>query len=150
MTIRRGTPDDLPALVRMGRAFLEATRYGTLFRATGQSLEALAGLLFSFADNAAIFLAVDADDQPFGMIAAFASPNPINQRLYCDEVVWWVDPSGRGPLRAGPALLRSAEDWARERKCYLIKMVAPVGSTVGMFYERHGYEAIETSYAKVL
>lgn len=134
----------------MGKAFLEATRYGTLFRATAQSLETLAGLLFSFGDNAVIFVAVSDEGHTFGMLAAFVSPNPLNQRPYCDEIVWWVDPTGRGRQRAGPALLRAGEDWARARNCYMVKMVAPKGSTVGTFYERLGYEEVETAYAKVL
>lgn len=150
MTIRPATPEDMPDLVRMGKAFLEATRYGVLFRATPESLETLAGLIFAFGDNAVIFLAVSDAGDTFGMLAAFVSMNPINQRKYADEVVWWVDPTGRGQQSAGPRLLRAGEDWARERKCYMVKMVAPAGSKVGLFYERLGYEAVETAYVKVL
>lgn len=150
MTIRPATPEDTPDLVRMGKAFLAATRYGTLFRATSESLEALASMLFNFGDQAVILLAVSDEDYVFGMLAAFVSLNPLNQRPYADEVVWWVDPTGRGQQRAGPALLRAAEDWARARKCYMVKMVAPISTDVGRFYERLGYEAVETAYAKVL
>lgn len=148
--IRKGTPADLPDITRMALAFLDATQYGRLFRATGESLAVLAGIIFSFGDNAAILLDVDDTGETVGMLVIVASPHPFNQKLYADEVVWWVDPSSRGSMRRGPALLRAAEEWARERKCYMVKMVAPAGSTVGLFYEKLGYAAIETAYAKEL
>lgn len=149
MTIRDATTADVPALIRMARAFLEATPYGRMFKATPESLEALLAFLFQLGDRGAILLAVDDDGQPFGMLVIVAAETPFDGRLYADEIVWWVDPTGRGQLRAGPLLLRAAEEWARERKCYMVKMVAPIPSTVGGFYERLGYSAIETAYAKV-
>jgi len=149
MTIRAATPADTPELLRMARSFLEATPYGRLFKATPDSLEALVGLLFSFGDQATILVAEDAGFV-YGMLAIVASPHPFNGKQYADEVVWWVDPTARGAGLAGPKLLRCAEDWARARNCYMVKMVAPFGSTVGGFYERLGYTPIETAYAKTL
>lgn len=138
----------MPELLRMAEAFA-ATPYGQLFHVTREAAEGLIGLLFNFGDNAAILLAA-VDGVDVGMLAIVASPHPFNGQIYADEVVWWVDPTARGSSLAGPKLLRAAEDWARERNCYMVKMVAPVGSTVGAFYERLGYTAIETAYAKPL
>lgn len=149
MTIRLATVDDLPAILKMAKAFLEATPYGRLFHTQPENLAVLATLVFNFGERAAILLAVD-ELGPFGMLVIIAAPHPINQQLYADELVWWVDPTYRGVRRAGPSLLRAAEDWARERNCYMVKMVAPIGSSVGRFYEKLGYSAIETAYAKVL
>lgn len=147
-SIRLATLSDIPELVAMGEKFISATPYGKLFRATGESLQALAQMLFNFGENAAILIAEDAVGI-FGMLAIVASPHPLTGQLYADEVVWWVEETGRA-RRAGPALLDAAEDWARSRKCYMVKMVAPIPSTVGRFYERKGYAAVETAYAKVL
>lgn len=151
MKIRQAIEDDVPALIAMAQAFVETTAvYGRLFKATPESLEHLARLLFQFGDQAAILLACEDEGPCFGMLAIVASPHPISGALYADEVVWWIDPSHRGAMRAGPKLLRAAENWARDRNCNMVKMVAPHGSTVGRFYERLGYEPVESAYAKVL
>lgn len=147
-TIRLATLTDIPDLVAMGGRFIGATPYGTLFRATGESLQRLAQMIFQLGEQAAIFLAEDVAGV-FGMLVIVTALHPIGNVLYADEVVWWVDQSARS-RRAGPALLDVAEDWARSRKCYMVKMVAPIPSTVGRFYERKGYAAVETAYAKVL
>lgn len=148
-SIRPATPADSEALYALGRRFLEGTRYGALFCATPESLARLVGVVFAFGDNATILLTVDSDDRPFGMLVAFVAPHPIDGLLYCDEVVWWVNPDARG-MRAGPKLLAAAEEWARGKNCSMLKMVAPIGSTVGRFYERLGYRAVETAHVKVL
>lgn len=149
--IRVATPADVPAIERMGLRFVDSVaKYGTLFRATPQSMQTLAGLFFALGEEkAVIILAVDGRDAPFGMIACVVAPQLIDGTIYCDEMVWWVDPEARA-RRAGPDLLKAAEDWARGKKCSMLKMVAPIPSTVGRFYERLGYEAIETAHAKRL
>jgi len=150
-TIRNATPADVPAIERMGLRFVgSVAKYGTIFRATPQSMQTLAALFFALGEDAAvIILAVNSDDQPFGMIACVVAPQLIDGTIYADEMVWWVDPEARS-LRAGPALLTAAEDWARGKNCSMLKMVAPIPSTVGNFYERLGYQPIETAYAKGL
>lgn len=149
MIIRQAVRSDVPALLAMGQAFLDATPYGRLFHATPESLLELIKIVFAFGDQAAILLAIE-ETGPVGMLVLVAAPHPITGQLYADEVVWWVTPTARGAARAGPTLLRAAEDWARSRNCYMVKMVAPVGSKVGAFYERLGYAAVETAYAKTL
>lgn len=149
-TIRAATPADTPALERMGLKFVDSVaKYGTLFRATSASMQALARLFFALEDKAIILLAVDGAGEPFGMLACIVAPQLIDGTIYADEMVWWVDPASR-QRRAGPALLTAAEEWARGKNCSMLKMVAPIPSTVGRFYERLGYHAIETSYAKGL
>lgn len=150
MRIREATRADMPAIERMALAFLGSTAYGKLFHATPASLAVLASLLFNFGDRAAILLAED-DTEVFGMLAIVAAPHPVSGEIYGDEVVWWIDPSRRGFMAAGPALLRAGEEWARSRNCYMIKMVAPYhASGVSRFLERSGYTPIETAHAKVL
>jgi GNAT superfamily N-acetyltransferase len=147
--IREATPVDIPQLQRMGLEFIKGTHYETLFHVTAESLEILAKFLFDIGPQSTILLAED-DAGVIGMLAIVALPAPLSGQLYADEMVWWVDPRRRGWIRVGPALLRSAEDWARARGCYMIKMVAPSGSTIGTFYGRVGFTPLETAYVKVL
>jgi len=74
---------------------------------------------------------------------------PVAQETIVDELMWWVEPAWRGSS-AGPKLLRSLESWARQKGVRWIKMIAPVESDVGKYYERIGYAALETSYLKRL
>jgi GNAT superfamily N-acetyltransferase len=82
-------------------------------------------------------------------IAVVELPNLITGDLYAEEVAWWVEPNRRG-LRLGPQLIAVAEEWATTRGLRSIKMVAPIPSQVGRYYERRGYVALETAYLKVL
>lgn len=149
-SVREAVDADKPAIERMGLQFVSSVaRYGTLFRATSASMHALSEMFLTGAFPAVILLAVDGKGVPFGMIACVVAPQLIDGTIYADEVVWWVDPDARG-MRAGPALLKAAEEWARGKNCSMLKMVAPVPSTVGRFYERLGYVAVETAHVKVL
>lgn len=142
--------EDHLAVRRMGRAFLEATPYGPLLETTADDIDNLIAIVDAHRERGLLLLAVDDQDQAFGMIAMLMLPNPFNRRLVADEIVWWVDTDHRGALRAGPALLDAAENWARAQGAYLVKMVAPFGSKVARYYDRRGYSPIETTHAKVL
>lgn len=149
MVIRLATPEDKSALVAMSLHFLRATIYGGFMVATAEGIEELVDLFF---DNdptlSTIFVAAD-EAGPFGMIAATAAVVNGSDELYADERVWWVEPSRRG-LDAGPRLWAALEDWAVQNGMIFVKMVAPAGSTIGRAYEKRGYRAIETAYAKRL
>lgn len=150
MVIRRATPTDTAEIIALSLHFTQATAYGALFQATPAGVALLTARIFALEPEAAIFLALDgAEATPFGLIVLVAARLTGTEDAYADEIVWWVEPSHRG-LRAGPALLDAAEAWARTRGLRLIKMVAPIPSGVGRFYERRGYQAIETAYAKQL
>lgn len=96
-----------------------------------------------------VCLVADAGDRLAGFLALVALPHPLTGQLYGDEIAWWVEPEYRRG-RVGPQLLVAAEQWARQMGCQSVKMVAPFKSTVGAFYERCGYTAVETAYAKQL
>lgn len=148
MEIRRARVEDTAAIVGLCVHFTAATPYGALFAATPAGIASLAAYIFALEPEAAIFLAVE-DGTPVGLIVLVAARLTGTEDAYADEIVWWVEPGHRA-RRAGPALLAAAEAWARGRGLRLIKMVAPIPSDVGRFYERRGYLPIETAYAKHL
>lgn len=153
MSIRRATPGDHHELVRLATHFASTVEpYRTLF--DGIDIPAQCGLviklLFDLGERAAIFVAVDADDIPHAGIAICENMNVVTGELFADEITWWVEPEMRGGRRIGPQLMGAAELWATTRGLRSIKMVAPIPSTVGKFYERAGYQAIEVCYRKVL
>lgn len=152
MTLRRATAEDKAAVVRMGLEFFKASPYAAIL--PGANEEGLARLVeFVIAPSPTMLalLAVDDVDAPIGMLGMHVSPHPLNGQPYAEELVWWVEPGHRGARLAGPLLLEAGEAWAREAGAKLVKMIAPSDrERVGQFYERVGYQEIETCYVKVL
>jgi GNAT superfamily N-acetyltransferase len=84
-----------------------------------------------------------------GMLAILPFKHPLTDRLVAEEFAWWVEPEHRKGA-VGPRLLRHMEHWCAEKTLHMVKMVAPAGTSVGAFYEKCGYQALETHWIKVL
>jgi GNAT superfamily N-acetyltransferase len=143
MTIREAAPDDLPRVREMAAAFLAGTAYGALLPASPEALERIVAVVAAHG----VILVADADAQLVGMLALVEMPHLITGEPSVEEMAWWVDPAARAGS-VGPRLLTAGEEWVRARGGSLLKMVAPAGTRVGHYYERRGYQAVETTYAK--
>jgi GNAT superfamily N-acetyltransferase len=151
ITIREATAADTAALIRIGESFTGGIEpYRSLFgRQPLERVEALVDVMLALAvDRAVVLVAVDGA-VVCGVLVLVEVTNLYNGELWADEFVWWVDPAHVGKW-AGPRLLAAGETWARARGLPWIKMIAPQGSRVGRFYERHGYVPVETAYMKRL
>lgn len=146
MTIREATVADMDALIAMAMRFIDTSPvYSKLIR---PSPAKLAGVVHACLSMGAIFVA-EVDDTVVGMLAVVALEHLFSDDRYVDEIVWWVEPRYRlGTI--GPRLLMRGTAWAKEQGVRFIKMVAPAGTDVGEFYERCGYQAIETAYVRVI
>lgn len=143
MTIRNARAEDLGQVINMTEHFLEASIYGPLLRMT---LPQIITLVHNVWTVGAILLA---DGPPIvGMIGLLALDHPMNGQRVAQEIAWWVEPSARG--RTGLELLKAAEAWSRQSDCTLLQMVAPANSQIGRFYERAGYQIVESAYVKGL
>lgn len=149
ITIRAARYGERAALLSLAVHFAQSPPYARMFETVEPwHIGQLIDRLFALGEEAAIFVAVE-DDAVFGGLAIMDVPHLFTGEHYADELCWWVEPNRRG-LRAGPQLLCRAEEWARARGLRTCKMVAPVPSDVGRFYEKMGYRALETAYVKVL
>jgi len=153
-TIRQATLLDQPELQAMAKRFVEQSVYGQVLTFDPVSV---GNLVVTVLQHGIIFIAehqrrdvdpVQVPPEIVGMLALLAFPHPVAGEPYVDEVAWWVEPAHRRGI--GPALLVAAEEWATRSGIGLLKMVAPAGSSVGRFYERHGYQVLETAYVKRL
>lgn len=148
MIIRPATHDDVDVLAAMVQHFLEAVpTYAALLQGGPERLVAYMHGVVELKD-ALTLLALEDTGEPLGFITVVAVENVLTETRVGDELVWWVEPRFRG--RVGPKLLEAAEAWARTTGLSVLKMVAPYQSRVGVFYERHGYVPLETSYTKGL
>lgn len=152
MQIREATEADIPRLIEMAVRFLLESRYGETFdnAATPDAIGRLVRQVLTFGT---IFVAEN-DIGPgaqavVGMLAIVIVPHPLTGKNYADEIAWWVEPNARGGT-IGPKMLRAAEQWATTNGANMVKMVAPSGTSVGEFYEKLGYEVVETAYIKTI
>lgn len=148
ISVRPATHDDLERLADLARSFIEKTRYARFLafdRAT--VLQFLQLLLLR-----GLLVVAEVTDRPgqlVGFVAAVYGTDPIGSTKMLDELAWWVEPVYRNG-RTGPKLLRALEAWAQANGVDTITMKAPVDTDVGRFYERHGYEPVETVHFKRL
>lgn len=145
MTIRLAEPEDLARIVEMGVLFVSETRYRELGAADVDRITALARGLAVSADGA-LFVA-EVEGRVVGMIAGHVFDHPMLDARFVSEAAWWVDPEHRTG-RVGIALLKRLEEWAKQVGATHLAMVAPVGTRVGEFYERAGYQAVEQQFVR--
>lgn len=150
--IRPAVVQDAPDIIGLVHRFLEGTGYGAVLPFNPDALADLI-LLVLESGSGCVFLGqletAVGQWKSVAMIGGIAGPHPITGEGTVEELVWWVDPEARA-TSLGPKLLGCLEDWAIQNGQLVLKMVAPVGSPVGLFYQRHGYTPIETAYLKRL
>jgi GNAT superfamily N-acetyltransferase len=139
--MRPATRDDLPELLRMGRAFCAAISEGCERESIVETLEMLI-------------------DEDFGvllydegaMVGGLLVPHFFDKsRLMATELFWWVDEEVRGN-GVGVKLLNGLESWARAHGAERLSMMSmtALDKGVGKIYERHGFKHFESHYVKVI
>lgn len=144
MTIRIATAADVDAIVAMGLHFQATTKYAMHLFATESTLRMLAAGILANPD-AAIWV-VESSGALVGMLAASLYVQPMSGALIGTEICWWMDPSARGG-RTALRLIRTAEQWAKDKGATVFQMMAPTAK-VGAFYEALKYEQIEVHYQR--
>lgn len=144
--IRLALHGDIPRAVDMGRRFIRETSYAGGIGDNPERLALTAARLID-GDDSALFVA-DERGEVAGMIGVYTYVHPYSDELFATELFWWMDPERRG---AGVRLLRAAEGWARDRGAKALQVVAPRSNDrLGGFYERLGFERVETCYQRTL
>lgn len=145
MTIREATLDrDGLEIVVMTEQFLKESIYGRFFPFNSDQVMTL---IVNVLQLGAVFLAEEGE-RIVGMLAVVKIPHQISGEVFAEEIAWWVSPEHRG-ASIGPRLLRHMEEWARAEGLGMVKIGAPVDKPeVAAYYERLGYTAVETAYAK--
>jgi len=140
--IRRATPEDIPALVELGKKFHAASPYAHLPYVPERVASTVAHIL-----EAGCVMVSDVDGVR-GMSAAMAGPMWFSDVPAAQELFWWSDGSGEAhELRA------ALEAWARDQGCALFVMVclenekAPV---LARLYRRDGYQPVEHHFIRRL
>jgi len=145
VTLRPATGDDREAVVDMCVRFFASS----IYRYLGTPDEERIAVLFELSRTHGVVLVADDGGTLQGFLSLIALEHPISGERYAAEQAWWVEPAARDS-RVGPDLLEAGEEWCRSNSIHMIQMVAPTGTRVGRFYERWGYQSLETAYFKRL
>lgn len=151
ITIRQAESRDRAAIVALALPFIEQPTYARLLGEI-DAIEAIHRRItkvFDFGADGVGLLALDESDQVVGCLAMLVTEHDLLDALDAAELCYWVEPDRRATT-AAVQLLRAAENWAHDRGVKTLRMFAPLGSKLGRLYERHGYQALETTYLKVL
>lgn len=152
MKIRHATPDDLPELVRMGRAFHSAWIHANVVGFDDATFQSAIAHLSSSATGV-VLVAEDDACKVRGMAGATASRHWFSaNHITGQEMFWWVDECARG-TRAGLMLLHGLESWAKYIGCNTFTMASTTNLSpekLARLYKRLGYEPFDIQYSRSL
>lgn len=147
MTLKLATPEDFPDILRMSKAFAEASPYKD-FPMTEEKITELILTLLRDKNKTLIVLYLQ-DGKPVGMIAGMSSEMIFSREIIASEVIWWVDPEFRGGRRS-LALKEAYEYWAKRIGAKYIQMANLNDDKIERYYQRTGYTLTEKAYLKVI
>ena len=148
MIIRDACVEDMPELLKMGKAFYDTTYYAKIAPFCEATSENLINIIL---DTGVLKVAV-IDGEYCGMIGMVMFPFAFNAKVNsAHEIFWYVSPDARS-LGLAKALMKSAEQECLTKGAVSIQMAHLASSPegVGKFYESLGYTLEESFYVKVV
>ena len=143
--IRLAILDDMPELLRMGKAFFDVSGYGKLTEFNAQDTELV---LISLIERDSLLT-----DGESGMIGFLVFPMFMNSSYtLSQELFWWVDEDKR-KSKLGVQLLKAAEKQSKEQGADSMIMLSINdlnGDKVNKLYESLGYKRQEQTYMRAL
>lgn len=146
--VRRAIHADIPALLRMGRAFFEESGFEA--ESSYDEASVTATLTHLLDGGGAVFIA-EKNGRAVGIAAALAYPFYFNTNCRAgQELFWWLDPAHRGGV-LGVRMLKAMEKWARDEGCHTFMMISLPSLTespAAKLYARMGYRPSECNFIK--
>lgn len=146
--IRAAKPDDMPAMLSMGRAFNEEAGYAQTVPFCEQTFK-MNLAIFGKAD---LLLAIEQEGHVVGMAAADVAPAICNFGVRIgQESFWYVDPERRKGI--GRGLLTALECAAKSQGAVFMDVVAEAGKrslALARLYQAAGYSPTGTIFRKKL
>ena len=143
--IRLAILDDMPELLRMGKAFFDVSGYGKLTDFNAQDTELI---LISLIEQDSLLT-----DGKGGMIGFLVFPMFMNSSYtLSQELFWWVDEDKR-KTKLGVELLKAAEHQSKSlgaESMIMLSINDLNGDKVNKLYESLGYKRQEQTYTRAL
>lgn len=151
MKVRRGRPEDIEAIRKLGKEFYTGTRYAA--SGVKYSPTTVYNLLMGLMGESGIVCVAEDEGEIVGFVLLALHPFPFNAKHLCaSELAYYVNPAYR-KSGVGKTLLGKAEQVAQQKGATFISMVAlqsgdPVSAEA--VYSRMGYEKNEVTFTKDL
>lgn len=149
--IREAQPNDLPALLDMGRDFFEVSGNSAFTTYDEPSLTATLIALMGGVSGG-VLLVADVEGRAVGMAACVVFPFYANMgTLIGQEIFWWADPAHRKGI--GGALLDELEAAAARKGAKIFigaNLSGEHDAAFARLYRRRGYSPGETTHIRVL
>lgn len=149
--IRAAEPNDLVALLSMGRDFFDHSGSAAFTTFDENSLTATLIALMSGVSGGSLLVA-EADDKAVGMAACVVFPFYANhETLMGQEIFWWVRPEYRKGI--GGSLLDELEAEAKRKGAKVFIGANLSGERNAAFerlYRRRGYTPAENTHLRIL
>jgi GNAT superfamily N-acetyltransferase len=138
--VKQATPDDFPAILKMGRRFHEFSPWRDRPFSDDATLEMLHRITES--DDAVLFT------NGTGILGGVVAPIYFGGGVVAQELFWFADKGGR-------ELLDAFEQWADDKGASGVLMISlamdeKTDERMGKIYERRGYRLRERNYYKGL
>jgi predicted N-acetyltransferase YhbS len=149
--IRKAQPEDLPALLDMGRDFFDHSANSAFTTFDENSLTATLIALMSGVAGGSLLVA-ESDGEVVGMAACVVFPFYANHStLISQELFWWVKPEHRKGI--GGAILDELEAEAKRKGAKIFIGANLSGERSAAFerlYRRRGYTPAENTHLRIL
>jgi predicted N-acetyltransferase YhbS len=149
--IRKAQPEDLPALLDMGRDFFDHSANSAFTTFDENSLTATLIALMSGVAGGSLLVA-ETDGEVVGMAACVVFPFYANHStLIGQEMFWWVKPEHRKGI--GGAILDELEAEAKRKGAKIFIGANLSGERSAAFerlYRRRGYTPAENTHLRIL
>lgn len=149
--IRHAEPEDLGALIDMGREFFEYSGNAEFTTFDEPSLTATLIAVISGVSNGSLLVA-ETSGKVVGMAACVVFPFYANMNtLIGQEIFFWVNPEHRGAV--GDALLDELEAAAMRKGAKVFinaNLAGPRDKAFARYYRRRGYRPAENTHIRVL
>jgi GNAT superfamily N-acetyltransferase len=99
-----------------------------------------------------VYVAVNDKGEVVGALIGLLSGIPINDLVFAQELMFWVDPNHRNGKTA-PRLIDEYVKWAKNSGATFSRLSAldeVLEGRAGVLFKRKGFKAIETAYVKEL
>ena len=90
------------------------------------------------------------DDEVVGALIAILSEIPINDLVFSQELMFWIDPEHRSG-RTAIKLIDEYVDWSTKHKANFIRLSEldnVLDGKAGILFKRKGFQPTETAYIK--
>lgn len=147
-TIRDATQEDVLDIVLAVKQFCKEIPHPAWHKFNTNKVNSLVSQLIEI-DHGFVKI-VTYEDEVVGALVAVLSDIPINDLIFAQELMFWIEPEHRKGKTA-LKLVDEYTEWATKAGCNFIRLSEldnVLGGKAGLLFKRKGFEPLETAYVK--